>query len=201
MQPATARGACAVAEVERAEAELVGERDPARRLEALRFLVHIVADLHQPLHAGDGFDRGGNDLRVRFGKRREPTNLHHVWDTEIPERQMEGADPAEYAATLEANFADSFARWQHSGIQLEDWAWDSHQHAVETTYGSLPKKIAVEPDVPVSTCADDNNIGDRMLHKHLVLGATYQEEAVPVVEESLAAAAIRLAMVLNEALK
>jgi S1/P1 Nuclease len=45
---------------------------------ALRFTLHIIGDLHQPLHAGNGNDRGGNDIRVTFF--REPTNLHAVWD-------------------------------------------------------------------------------------------------------------------------
>ena len=45
---------------------------------ALRFVVHIVGDLHQPLHVGKCCDRGGNDVKVTwFGK---PTNLHAVWD-------------------------------------------------------------------------------------------------------------------------
>src|SRR5512140_2302238 len=67
------RGACAVAAILRAEATL---RDPRAgaiaRADALRWLVHLVADLHQPLHAGDGRDRGGNDLRVRLRDRRQP---------------------------------------------------------------------------------------------------------------------------------
>ena len=45
---------------------------------ALRFIIHICGDLAQPLHTGNGTDRGGNDLKVTwFGK---PTNLHSVWD-------------------------------------------------------------------------------------------------------------------------
>jgi hypothetical protein len=46
---------------------------------ALRFIIHIVGDLSQPLHNGNGTDQGGNDLKVAwFGK---PTNLHSVWDS------------------------------------------------------------------------------------------------------------------------
>jgi hypothetical protein len=51
----------------------------AERQLALRFIVHIVGDLHQPLHAGNGTDRGGNDIKVTFN--RELTNLHAVWDS------------------------------------------------------------------------------------------------------------------------
>jgi S1/P1 Nuclease len=72
---------------------------------------------------------------------------------------------------------------------------------VETAYGAFSKPITVEPDVPVNTCADDNNIGQRMLHKHLVIGAAYRDQAASVVEERLAQAGIRLAMILNDAAK
>ena len=46
---------------------------------ALRFIIHIVGDLHQPLHAGNGQDKGGNEVHVTFAGR--PTNLHAVWDS------------------------------------------------------------------------------------------------------------------------
>lgn len=52
---------------------------------ALRFVVHIIGDLHQPLHAGNGSDRGGNDVKVTYFS--EPSNLHRVWDTQMIESQ------------------------------------------------------------------------------------------------------------------
>ncbi len=48
---------------------------------ALRFIVHIIGDLHMPLHAGNGTDRGGNDVLVTFHD--EVSNLHKVWDEDI----------------------------------------------------------------------------------------------------------------------
>lgn len=75
-------------------------RDPAASREekqlALRFTVHIIGDLHQPLHAGSGADRGGNDVKVTFFG--DTTNLHSVWDSGIIERQ--GLSYSEYAARL-----------------------------------------------------------------------------------------------------
>jgi S1/P1 Nuclease len=53
---------------------------------ALRFTVHIIGDLHQPLHVGNGTDRGGNDRKVTFG--RDETNLHAVWDGNLVDRQQ-----------------------------------------------------------------------------------------------------------------
>jgi len=51
---------------------------------AIKMLVHIIGDLHQPLHAGDGTDRGGNDVKVNFFW--EDSNLHSVWDSGLIER-------------------------------------------------------------------------------------------------------------------
>lgn len=52
---------------------------------ALRFIVHIIGDLHQPLHAGNGTDRGGNDFKVNFFW--QDSNLHRVWDSELLEQR------------------------------------------------------------------------------------------------------------------
>lgn len=89
---------------------------------ALRFIIHIVGDLAQPLHNGNGTDRGGNDLKVTwFGK---PTNLHSVWDTLlVDDEQLSFSEmatwlnaritPAELRAWSSADpkvwMADSFA--------------------------------------------------------------------------------------------
>lgn len=63
---------------------------------ALKFTIHLIGDLHQPLHTGNGNDRGGNDVKVKwFGKN---TNLHRIWDSEIIEGQ--GLSYSEKAAWL-----------------------------------------------------------------------------------------------------
>jgi S1/P1 Nuclease len=53
---------------------------------ALRFSIHIIGDLHQPLHVGNGEDRGGNDKKVVF--MRDETNLHSVWDSNLIDREQ-----------------------------------------------------------------------------------------------------------------
>lgn len=179
---------------------------PAKRADAVRYVIHFVGDLHQPLHAITNSDEGGNCVPVKYFRRRPQErghsfspNLHSLWDTAIPERDMEGADPAEFADMLEAEYASDFEGWQKAGIHLEDWAWESHQHAETTAYGALTPGIAIEPIVAVHSCADDNNIGERLLHQHIVAGDLYQLEAAQVVEERLAQAGVRLAMLLNDA--
>ena len=77
-------GSCVVRAIDDARAVL-GDRARSNRDRrfALHLLVHFIGDLHQPLHAGDRADRGGNDLRVRFDHR--DTNLHRVWDHDLIE--------------------------------------------------------------------------------------------------------------------
>jgi hypothetical protein len=179
----------------------------ADRANALRFLVHFVGDIHQPLHASDNDDRGGNCVPVRY-LRRNPRlskgvytpNLHHIWDTEMVEKDMEGADPSEFAATLESRFSGSFADWQQGGVEPEQWALEGHQMAIDSAYGAFAVHIPFEPEgVEVKRCTDDNNIARRMLSKHVAATASYIDAVEPVIEERLAQAGIRLAMLLNEA--
>jgi hypothetical protein len=180
----------------------------AKRAEALRYIIHFVGDLHQPLHSTTNADEGGNCVPLKYF-RREPherghglaPNLHSVWDSAILERDSEGADPAEYADMLLGTFAGSIQAWQRSGIHVDDWVWESHEYAESTVYGGLTPKVAIEPNVPVHSCTDDNNIGERLLHQHITAGEAYQELAAPVVERQIARAGIRLAMILNDAAK
>ncbi|GAA0856424.1 S1/P1 nuclease [Aliiglaciecola litoralis] len=64
-------------------------KDPKATVEekriALLFIVHLIGDLHQPLHSGNGTDRGGNDVKVEFFW--QPSNLHRVWDSGIIDNQ------------------------------------------------------------------------------------------------------------------
>lgn len=75
-----ADGNCVV-EALKAQSAILADRSrsDAERLQALKFVVHLVGDLHQPLHAGYGNDRGGNNYQLQFNGR--GTNLHSVWDS------------------------------------------------------------------------------------------------------------------------
>ena len=148
--------------------------EPRKRAEALRYLVHFVADLHMPLHASTNNDLGGNCVPVRYLRRRPHQthdsffpNLHAIWDTAIPERDMEGADPAEFADYLEQSFSAEMEQWRKAGIHIEDWTWESHDLAESVAYGELKPKVPVEPNVSVQSCADDNHIGERLLQMQL----------------------------------
>jgi len=62
-----------------------GKLSEKQEREYLKMLVHIVGDLHQPLHVGRGDDRGGNNVKVTYFN--QETNLHSVWDTKMIEGQ------------------------------------------------------------------------------------------------------------------
>jgi hypothetical protein len=182
--------------------------DPAKRADALRYVIHFVGDLHQPLHTITNSDEGGNCVPLKY-LRRKPhehghsysPNLHGIWDTAIPERDAEGADAPEYAETLDALFAPDIPNWQKAGIHLDDWVWEGYEFAETVTYADLTPKIPIEPNVVVHGCTDDNNIGQRMLQMNIVADEAYQEKAAAVAEKRIAEAGVRLAMILNEAAK
>jgi len=98
-------------------------RDPqaARQAkqEALRFLVHFVGDIHQPLHVGRRADKGGNTVEVTlFGQK---TNLHSVWDSGLIE--SEKLSFSELAAFIDHPTLEELRTWQSSAPA--DWAKES----------------------------------------------------------------------------
>lgn len=91
-------------------------RPAARRLDALRFVVHFVVDVHQPLHVGRTEDRGGNMVDVRYGD--TIVNLHRFWDTDVIE--LRNLSPRRYARAL-APRVDAVV----AGGSPPDWAAES----------------------------------------------------------------------------
>jgi S1/P1 Nuclease len=177
------------------------------RADALRFIIHFIGDLHQPLHATTNNDRGGNCVPVAFfGRAPNETNplnedykpnLHGVWDTDIIEHFADGQTPGQLADEMGIKFKAQIPVWVLEPVDLESWAWESHQVAEDTVYGDLPVRVAVEKPVIVRACADDDHISTRMLRLHEQIGAGYQATTQGVVQEQLTKAGIRLAAVLN----
>ena len=83
----------------------------------LKYLVHLVGDVHQPLHTGRYKDKGGNDIKLKFfGK---PTNLHKVWDSDmIDDYKMSYTELAESLTTLQQTT---------KSLNPEDWVFESHK--------------------------------------------------------------------------
>lgn len=125
---------CVVDKIEQFSGELA---DPAvdvheRRL-ALQFLLHTVGDVHQPLHASDNHDQGGNAKKVDADG--TPTGtLHHYWDTEFVNRL--GSDPTIVAQHLIATITPELVKAWSTGT-ASTWALQSSQLARLYAYGGL----------------------------------------------------------------
>ena len=90
----------------------------AQEQEYVKFLIHLVGDLHQPLHVGGQDDMGGNNVKLQwFG---QPSNLHRVWDSDI----LDGKDLSysELTAFLGNPDKAQIKKWQSAGIR--DWAYE-----------------------------------------------------------------------------
>ena len=95
----------------------------------LKMLVHLIGDLHQPLHVGRAEDRGGNDIQVRWFN--DGTNLHSVWDSKMIDQYQMSYDEL-------AENVDKLSKEQVAFIKkgtIVDWANETHQLAIKV-YGS-----------------------------------------------------------------
>lgn len=87
--------------------------------ENLKVLVHLVGDLHQPLHVGNGTDRGGNDVRLQWFW--ENSNLHRVWDSEmIDDKQLSFTELTDF---INHPTDAQIEKWQSTSVL--DWAYES----------------------------------------------------------------------------
>lgn len=103
-----------------------------KRRTALFFLIHLIGDLHQPLHVGREEDQGGNKIKVTWFDK--PTNLHAVWDNALVDFQQYSY--TEYAGILDIAGKDQIKEWQDS--PLEDWFYDSYMLA-NKVYDQIPE--------------------------------------------------------------
>ncbi len=110
---------CVVGAIERQEAMLASNAPDVERLKALKYVVHFVADVHQPLHAGFADNRGGNSYQLQaFGR---GTNLHAVWDVGLGEHWPGGVNALRAAVSAEKSKVDaSFAsgKWAEESCRV-----------------------------------------------------------------------------------
>ena len=159
-------------------------RDPNASLAdkqlALRFVVHLVGDLHQLLHVGKCCDKGGNDVKVSwFGK---PTNLHAVWDSQLVDEEQ--LSFTEMAAKLERHISpqDIVKWWDPNPL---DWIRESAEirETVYPTQGDMPKPKDVQQKNGEAQLPD--------------LSYGYVYRFTPVVEQRLSQGGVRLAAYLD----
>ena len=164
---------CVIGAINRQYLALAQQTRPdTERRDALKYLVHFVGDAHQPLHAGLRDDAGGNRHQVNY--KGDGSNLHRIWDGTILERR--GLKSRAYAAELlaRAPLAQDPTLQSQSQTPALDWALESC-------------RIIEAGDVYPPE-------GRR------VLGDTFLDARLPIVEERLRKAGARLAAMLNHAL-
>jgi hypothetical protein len=155
------------------------------RQDAAKFVVHFIGDIHQPLHTED-IKRGGNGIQVLFDG--QEYNLHHVWDTSIPEKMMGGVPHSPFLA------AAGWARKLEGQIREGKFA----QAAQEEWLADM------DFEDPTATALEWAREGNKIVCSHVLpegeegvtdqeLGGEYYEAAVPVVEVQVAKAGYRLA--------
>ncbi|WHZ20425.1 MAG: Endonuclease [Rhodanobacteraceae bacterium] len=114
-------GECVVAAIDQYSAILANRANPPEeRAEALAFVVHFVADIHQPLHADYRHDAGGNDFQVRWWNR--GTNLHRVWDSlMLDSTHLSAARFADQLAAQPARIATGGtpAQWAEESCRID----------------------------------------------------------------------------------
>jgi hypothetical protein len=162
-------GNCVIAKTEQFLAVLKDAKaDRSAKEEALKYVIHFVGDMHQPLHDEDDGDKGGNARHVIFHG--HPDNLHWVWDTGLLEDISRR--PESLAAELESRITrQDQAEWVKG--TFEDWVMAGHRLAQTVAYGDLGAENPA------------------------VIEGTYERQADPVIETQLEKAGVRLAYLPN----
>lgn len=182
-----ANGQCATEALKRYIAVLQNSASsPRQKAEALSFIIHIVGDLHQPMHASEnGNDRGGGQVKISIAKGAIPDNpgpadnLHSLWDGDLVFAAV--ADPPVAIPKIRQLADANAASW--SNPDPDAWALRSHRRA-EAAYSDLTAPPACDQGA-----ADGGKVTK-----------AYVDAAKPDVEENLARAAVQLTDVLALAL-
>jgi len=155
-------GNCIVAKLDEKKYVLQTAESRLERAQALKYVIHLVGDIHQPLHCTNNNDKGGNERAVRFLG--EPTSLHRIWDFDMIEASK--LSVADYVKKLKAVEVPK-------GFWIEHWANDSHDIAQKYVY-AIPR---------------DNELGNEYYRRNLpvlekqLAGAA--DKLVQILEEAL----------------
>ncbi|HEY4110060.1 S1/P1 nuclease [Puia sp.] len=118
--------------------------DPAtpreKKVEALKFIVHFVGDLHQPMHVSRAEDKGGNSIQLNFNG--TGTNLHSIWDSKLIDRLGLGYE--QLAEKVDHATPAQISQWQKD--PMIKWMWESY---------TITSKLYAEVDAMKSRAIDD----------------------------------------------
>ena len=169
---------CVVNKIDEFAAELKNPSTPAaERLLALKFVIHLIGDLHQPLHAADHHDRGGNCISLAPAVDTQ-NNLHAYWDVSVANAL--GQSAAQIARRLEGRL---------SRADIEEWMRGTPQSWAMDTFETGRRHVYALPSMP--GCQSGGSVA---------LTAAYRAQAEKDAIAQLLKAAIRMAAVLNGAL-
>jgi S1/P1 Nuclease len=166
---------CAIDKIEQFERELTDSNtDAEERVMALKFILHFVGDLHQPLHSSDNHDRGGNSVKVIVDgfPHKSKDELHGFLDTQFVDAL--GTPPSTLAKSLLNGIKPAQAKQWAAGTP-EDWQKEAFDMAASDVYGNPPLSK------------------DEVQH----LDANYVQTAEKDVKLQLSKAGVRLAFLLN----
>jgi hypothetical protein len=138
--------ACVVDKVNQFDAELEAPgTDAEERLVALKFLLHLIGDMHQPLHVSDNHDAGGHGVKVMVEgfDHKARDNLHEFWDKQFVDAL--GMPPAALANQLSAQIIpEQEEEWKQG--TFDDWAMEAFNTAYDDAYGQPPLSGSVHLD-------------------------------------------------------
>jgi nuclease S1 len=168
------RNGCVIGQIEVLKQALQDPHEGMKRKQiALKFLVHLIEDLHNPMHIGDNNDKGGNLLQLQFFG--ETTNLHRIWDVQIIEKRSKSED-----------------RWIHDVRQVMNpkniAEWSRNKTAVDWANETLE----------IARLAYRNPLSGKLLAPGMSLNQAYYGFAYPRIREQLAKSACRVTCTLNE---
>ena len=186
---------CSVDKIVQFAAELKNpETSSFEKLVALQFLLNLVGDLNDPLHAIDRGDQGGECVALQVGST-PPVRLSSYWTSTLV-GEVVGPDPAKGAARIAASVPTAESQKLSEGTP-EAWALDTFEVAKSVTYsftaGQPQGKHSFPPPAgQIAACAEAD------LYR---VGPEYETKALAAVKTQLAKAGLRLARVLRDSLK
>lgn len=153
----------------------------AEKAFAIKFVVHLIGDIHMPLHVGNGKDRGGNNCKVMFHNK--ATNMHQLWDEKLIEfTRLSFTELSKYVAVATKKELNAY----RTGSVL-NWARESKDIRKTVYPAGFPAR---------KYCNLENQLPEGLWPK---LGYEYSYKFMPILEKRLLQAGVRLAMVLNKA--
>lgn len=145
---------CVMSAIDRYVTILANRKRPdGERAEALRFLTHLIGDLHQPLHMANRDDRGGNELSVTWNGR--PSNLHSVWDSYLI--GSAGLNEDQWLGRLRKT-ADRMHRKEVASGGAAEWGAESHALARDHSY-----TVPAPPELSGPYAAENLPLAERRL--------------------------------------